>query len=130
MTSDTSKLDLGNFIVLPFTLWLGRRPTFLIANFILLVATIGAAVNNGYEGHLTARVFQGLATGATESVNALPSPWNFCADIIQLLPLMLAEVTFLHERATVYGWYWATQTILSSVLNIASSYEAINLSWR
>jgi MFS family permease len=72
LTSDTSKLDVGNFIVLPFTLWLGRRPTFLIANLILLVATIGAAVNNGYEGHLTARVFQGLATGATESVNALP----------------------------------------------------------
>jgi MFS family permease len=71
LTSDTSKLDLGNFVVLPFTLWLGRRPTFLIANLILLVATIGAAVNNGYEGHLTARVFQGLATGATESVNAL-----------------------------------------------------------
>jgi hypothetical protein len=34
-----------------------------------------------------------------------PSLWNVCADIIQLLPLMLAEVTFLHERATVYGWY-------------------------
>jgi MFS family permease len=71
LTPDTSKLDLGNFIVLPFTLWLGRRPTFLIANLILLVATIGAAVNNGYEGHLTARVFQGLATGATESVNGV-----------------------------------------------------------
>jgi len=82
------------------------------------------------KGILLLGSFRGLATGATESVNALPSPWNFCADIIQLLPLMLAEVTFLHERATVYGWYWATQTILSSVLNIASSYEAINLSWR
>ena len=43
---------------------------------------------------------------------------------------MLSEVTFIHERATVYGWYWATQTILSSVLNIASSYETANLSWR
>lgn len=43
---------------------------------------------------------------------------------------MLSEVTFIHERATVYGWYWATQTILSSVLNIASSYETIDLSWR
>lgn len=70
LTSDTSKLDQGNFIVLPFTLWLGRRPTFLIANLILLVATIGVAVTNGYEGHLTARVFKGLATGGTESVNA------------------------------------------------------------
>ena len=59
----------GNFLVLPFTLWLGRRPTFLASNIILFIATIGAAVNNGYEGHLTARVFQGIATGATESVS-------------------------------------------------------------
>lgn len=61
---------IGNFLVLPITLWLGRRPTFLISNIILLIATIGAAINNSYEGHLTARVFQGVATGATESVSS------------------------------------------------------------
>jgi MFS family permease len=63
----------GNFLVLPFTLWVGRRPTFLASNVLLLIATIGAAANNSYEGHLTARVFQGIATGATESVSSLKS---------------------------------------------------------
>lgn len=47
---------------------------------ILLIATIAAALQNSYNGHLASRIVQGLATGASES----------------LLPLMLTEVTFLH----------------------------------
>ena len=54
---------------------------------VLLAATIAAAVQNSYNGHLAARIAQGLATGASES----------------LLPLMLTEITFLHERGRVFG---------------------------
>lgn len=92
----------------------GRRPTFLISIFGLLLATIGAAVQNSYSGHLAARIIQGLTTGATES----------------LLPLMITEITFVHQRSRAFGAYWATQTALSSALNLASSYETASLSWR
>lgn len=57
---------------------------------------------------------QGLATGASES----------------LLPLMITEVTFLHERGQIFGLYWTTQTIIGAVLNLASSYEVDALGWR
>ncbi|KAH7150335.1 major facilitator superfamily domain-containing protein [Dactylonectria estremocensis] len=107
-------IGLGNFIILPVSLAYGRRPVFLISTVILLAATIGAACQNSYEGHLASRIIQGLATGASES----------------LLPLMLTEVTFLHERGRVFGLYWTIQNILSSSLNLASSYEAAALGWR
>jgi hypothetical protein len=58
----------GNYIVLPFALAFGRRPAFLIAATVLTFATVGAACQNSYSGHLTARIFQGLSSGATESV--------------------------------------------------------------
>lgn len=92
----------------------GRRPVFLVSIFGLLLSTIGAAVQNSYQGHLAARIIQGLTTGATES----------------LLPLMITEVTFLHQRSQLFGFYWATQAALSSALNLASSYETVSLSWR
>ena len=50
--------------------------------------------------------------------------------VFQLLPLMLSEVTFVHQRGLVYGVYWATQNVVTSALNLASSYEAAALGWR
>jgi MFS family permease len=81
---------------------------------LLLVATIAAATQNSYNGHLTARIIQGLSTGASES----------------LLPLMLTEITFLHQRGRVFGLYWMVQNALSSTINLASSYINKDLGWR
>ncbi|GJC87709.1 putative MFS-type transporter C1271.10c [Colletotrichum liriopes] len=92
----------------------GRRPVFLCFMVILLFATIAAALQNSYNGHLGARVVQGLATGASES----------------LLPLMLTEVTFLHERSKVFGFYWMAQNAISSTINLTSSYLNHDLGWR
>ncbi|ENH69986.1 hypothetical protein FOC1_g10009493 [Fusarium oxysporum f. sp. cubense race 1] len=73
-----------------------------------------AATQNSYYGHLVSRILQGIATGASES----------------LLPLMLTEVTFLHERAFIFGLYWMVQNAISSSLNLASSYINADLGWR
>ncbi|KAF4985976.1 hypothetical protein FDECE_16192 [Fusarium decemcellulare] len=107
-------IGLGNFIILPVALAFGRRPVFLLSTIILLAATIGSAAQSSYQSHLGTRVLQGLATGASES----------------LLPLMLTEVTFLHERGSVFGLYWTVQNVLSSTMNLLSSYETDALGWR
>ncbi|KAK2021204.1 MFS general substrate transporter [Colletotrichum zoysiae] len=107
-------IGLGNYLVLPLSLAFGRRPVFLASTVVLLGATIGAAVQNSYKGHLGSRILQGLATGATESV----------------LPLMLTEITFLHQRSRVFGLYWMTQTVFSGILSIVSSYINASLGWR
>jgi MFS family permease len=105
---------LGNYILLPIGLAYGRRPVFLASMVVLLAATILAAVQTSYDAHLAARIVQGLATGASES----------------LLPLMLTEITFLHERGRVFGLYWTVQNVLSSTMNLASSYINQDLGWR
>ncbi|KAL0943212.1 uncharacterized protein CTRU02_201098 [Colletotrichum truncatum] len=114
ITVPTLCIGLGNYIILPLSLAYGRRPVFLGFMVILLVATISAALQNSYNGHLASRIVQGLATGASES----------------LLPLMLTEVTFLHERSRIFGLYWMTQNAISSTINLASSYINHDLGWR
>jgi len=104
----------GNYIILPIALAYGRRPVFLTSMVVLFAATVAAALQNSYNGHLVARIVQGLATGASES----------------LLPLMLTEITFLHERGRVFGLYWMVQNALSSGVNLASSYINKDLGWR
>lgn len=47
-----------------------------------------------------------------------------------LLPLIITEISFVHERSSLFAAYWATQTAFSSALNLASSYETARLSWR
>lgn len=43
---------------------------------------------------------------------------------------MLSEVTFVHQRGLIFGLYWTTQNVVTSCLNLASSYEAAALGWR
>lgn len=81
--------------------------------FIIACAT-AASSGTSFNGHLNSRIAQGFAAGATES----------------LLPLILTDITFLHQRATVFGCYWAIQTGFGAILSLASSYEAVNLSWQ
>ncbi|OJJ34504.1 hypothetical protein ASPWEDRAFT_184990 [Aspergillus wentii DTO 134E9] len=107
-------VGIGNYLILPLGLVYGRRLGTIISIFVLLGATVGCALSQTWEQHFALRIIQGLASGATES----------------LLPLMLAEVTFVHQRGMVYGLYWATQNTVTSCLNLASSYEAAALGWR
>ncbi|EKG16765.1 Sugar transporter conserved site [Macrophomina phaseolina MS6] len=105
---------VGNYLILPFALAYGRRPAFLVAALALVASCIGAAASQDFVGHLVARVFQGLTSGATES----------------LLPLIMAEVTYVHQRGQVFGAYWSIQSIISNTLTLASSYQVAALSWR
>ena len=105
---------VGNYILLPVALAYGRRPVFLVSTGVLLASTLWGATQNSYSSHLGARVLSGLATGASES----------------LLPLMLSEVTFLHERGKIMAAYWGVQNILTGVFTIAASYEVADLGWR
>ncbi|KAL4944371.1 hypothetical protein BDV06DRAFT_210293 [Aspergillus oleicola] len=107
-------VGVGNFLVLPLAFLYGRLFTTIVSNTVLLAATIGCAACNTWSQHLALRVVQGLAAGVTESI----------------LPLMLAEVTFVHQHGMVYGLYWAAQSSITGCLNLAASYEVASLGWR
>ncbi|KAJ5632013.1 hypothetical protein N7490_008352 [Penicillium lividum] len=107
-------VGVGNYLILPLGLIYGRRFAAVLAIVLNFIFTIACAVSNSFEQHFAFRIMQGLATGATES----------------LLPLMLSEVTFIHQRGLVFGIYWSTQNVVTSCLNLASSYEVAALGWR
>ncbi|KAJ9113568.1 hypothetical protein QFC20_001919 [Naganishia adeliensis] len=82
---------------------------------LLAASSIWAAKSGtSFESHFSARLVQGIAGGATES----------------LLPLILTDMSFLHERAYYFGCYWVAQSIFTAILNAGSTYEAVHLSWQ
>ncbi|GAK65162.1 uncharacterized protein PAN0_008c3379 [Moesziomyces antarcticus] len=107
-------VGLGNLIVLPASMVIGRRPIALGASMVLVAGCIGSACAQTFEQHLATRIVQGLAAGISES----------------LLPLMITEITFVHQRSMIFGIYWASQNVFSSALNLAGSYQVASMGWR
>ncbi|KAJ9093161.1 hypothetical protein QFC21_006477 [Naganishia friedmannii] len=67
-----------------------------------------------YEYHLGIRIVIGFAAGQSEA----------------LVPLMLKEVFFLHERANVLAFQASFQTIIGCVLTIFASNIAASVGWK
>ncbi|GAC94368.1 transporter [Pseudozyma hubeiensis SY62] len=107
-------VGLGNLIVLPLSMVFGRRPVALCATVVLIAGCTGSAVAQTFEQHLATRIVQGLAAGISES----------------LLPLMITEISFVHERSKIFAIYWASQNVFSSALNLAGSYQVASMGWR
>lgn len=99
---------------MPLALAFGRRFSVLVASVICLIACIGAGASKDFAGHMTGRIFQGLASGISEA----------------LLPLIIADITFVHYRARAYALYWTAQSIISSCFGISGSYLAEASGWR
>lgn len=113
-TYPTMVMAFGALALLPLAFVLGRRPVFLGAVFVAFITNLTAASSKDFNGHFISRIFLGLATGITES----------------LLPLILSDVTFLHERSFYFGLYWSVQNCVNSGLLIAISYLVSAASWR
>lgn len=107
-------VGLGNLIVLPLSMVFGRRPIALVSTLVLIAGCAGSAAAQTFEQHLATRIVQGLAAGISES----------------LLPLMITEISFVHERSKIFAIYWASQNVFSSALNLAGSYQVASMGWR
>lgn len=54
---------LGDLILIPLALAIGRRPVYLLSGAILFIGCIIASQNTGYNYHLGIRVVLGFAAG-------------------------------------------------------------------
>lgn len=79
ITIPTLTMGLGDLILVPLALAIGRRPIYLFSGALLFIACIIASQNTGYEYHLAIRVIIGLAAGQSGA----------------LVPLMIKEVRIL-----------------------------------
>lgn len=99
---------------MPIALAVGRRPVFIFSCALLFVGCIVASQVTNYEYHLAIRIVIGFAAGQSEA----------------LVPLMLKEVFFLHERANVLSFQASFQTIVGCVLTIFASNIAASVGWK
>jgi len=82
-------LGYANFIIVPFSNLFGRRPTILLCGLICILANIWQARVTSYPSFIGARVISGLGAAANESI----------------MPMVVADVMFLHQRGLWMGLY-------------------------
>ncbi|KAL5115153.1 hypothetical protein ACEQ8H_006989 [Pleosporales sp. CAS-2024a] len=105
MTYPSMFMGIGCLVCMPLALAIGRRPVYLGALVILIAGAVLAAQARDYNWHLGARMMLGFAAGQSEA----------------LVPMMIQEIHFMHERSTFLMWQSAIQTVLSAALTIAAS---------
>jgi MFS family permease len=82
-------LGYANIIIVPLSNIFGRRPTIIICGLICVGANIWQAVVTSYPSFLGARVISGIGAAANESI----------------MPMVVADVMFLHQRGLWMGLY-------------------------
>ncbi|CAM1509797.1 Fc.00g001320.m01.CDS01 [Cosmosporella sp. VM-42] len=82
-------LGLGNLFWIPLSLKYGKRPVAVVSSALFFVTCIWAAEAKSYGSLLAARLVTGWAGSASEAMG----------------PAVVADLYFLHERATKNGFY-------------------------
>lgn len=104
----------SSYLLLPLSMVLGRRMVLCSAALATWACLLWAARSSSLTEHLFARCAAAVGFGAMESI----------------APVMLVELTFLHERAKKLGLFWGSAGIMTGVWGVASLYLTVRLGWR
>jgi predicted MFS family arabinose efflux permease len=92
----------------------GKRPIFLSASVICLVANIVGSAVNSYHGLLTSRILQGFAIAPYES----------------LIFTLISDMFFVHERGLYAAWVNFLLAGVSNLATVVTGPIGTNLGWR
>lgn len=134
ITIPTLTMGIGNFLFMPIALAIGRRPVYLFSCALLFISCIIAGFNTGYNYHLALRIIIGFAAGKQSTHQSarnseLRLPWH-AGQSEALVPLMLKESFFLHERANILTFQSSFTGIIACVLTLVSSNIAASVGWK
>ena len=101
-------IGLSNYILVPASVAFGRRPVMIFCSLLSTFATVWAGYSTSLPSHMAARCIQALGAGAVES----------------LVPLIVGDMTFLHQRSRGVSVVWASQV---SVLLQCKRYKNLSL---
>ena len=82
-------LGYANFILIPLARLFGRRPVALACSALFLGSNVWQALATSYSALMGGRALIGIAAATSES----------------LMPVVIADLLFLHERGTWMGIY-------------------------
>lgn len=94
---------LSSYILVPLSIYVGRRPVLIFAGVVAWGGGLWAGFSTSLDSHLVARCFQGLGAGTVES----------------LLPLIVQDMMFIHQRNTAIAAISASQGLIIVSLGIA-----------
>jgi hypothetical protein len=114
MTFPTLFMGLGNFISMPLALSIGRRPVFLASVLLLAISGMWCALSTSLGSHIAGRNILAMAAGQSEA----------------LVPMMVQEIFFLHERGTMISWFISLQNVISCGFAMATTYMVADWGWR
>lgn len=105
---------LASYILVPLSIAYGRRPVLLFAGVMAWAGGLWAGFSTSLNSHIAARVFQGFGAGAVEA----------------LIPLVLQDMLFIHQRNKAFSLVGAGQGIFIVAIGVTSPIIVVKLSWR
>lgn len=105
---------VASYFLVPLSIAMGRRPVLLVSALAAYLGALWAGLSADLNTHIAARVISGLGAGAAEA----------------LLPLIVSDLVFIHQRNTAMSAIVASQGVFVIGLGIAGPYIAANYDWR
>lgn len=93
-------MGLTNILLIPLAIATGRRNVLLITGVIALAGCVGSGFSTSLASHLVCRVIQAVGAGTIES----------------LIPFILQDIIFYHQRNAAISVVFATQVSLKLLL--------------
>jgi MFS family permease len=84
---------ISSYFLVPLSIAIGRRPLLILCGLLAWVGGLWAGLSKDLDSHLAARCLQGLGAGAVEA----------------LIPLMVQDIVFIHNRNRAMSSIWAAQ---------------------
>jgi len=94
---------VSSYFLVPLSIAIGRRPLLILCGLLAWVGGLWAGMSKSLDSHLAARCLQGLGAGAVEA----------------LIPLMVQDIVFIHNRNRAMSSIWAAQVGLQTCLKTA-----------
>lgn len=105
---------VATYLLVPLSMAIGRRPVMLLTATLAWLSGFWAGASQSLNEHVAARVFHGLGSGTVEA----------------LIPLIIQDFTFLHQRPKAIAAVFAAQGPMIVLFGILGPWIAVNYTWR
>ena len=85
-------IGVSSYLLVPASAAFGRRSVLIFCSLLNTVTLIWAGLSTSLESHLAARCMHAIGAGAIES----------------LIPLVIQDMTYLHQRSRAISLSWAS----------------------
>ena len=105
---------VSSYLLVPLSISIGRRPVMIACGTMAWTGGFWAGWSTTLNSHIVARCFQAIGAGAVEA----------------LIPLIVQDLVFIHERNRAMSSIWAAQGLIIVSLGIASPVIVATIGWR